>query len=596
MLTRLQVRNFKCLEDATLGLQPVTLLVGPAGAGKTSALQALVLWHAGLRRWGERRPDGRGPEQRPGVTLHRSDIPAIPVPSALMLWHDLRASRVADRDGRSRTENIRLELTVDGLSPQGVPWSCGLEFDYGGEESVYCRPLRVGPGDPPERLPIPAAAGAVRLAYLSPGSRLSTSEPLQSPERIDWLIAAGLAEQVVRNLCHQLARGEDDAGRWESLVGDLYTCFGVELRAPERLEGRGELIMTHREAGGTVLEVCCAGRGLQQAILLLAYIYARPGSVILVDDPGACLEPGLQRRIHRLLTRAAAAQGSQLIVADQTGVLLEEAAGRCAVVAFTGAPGHIDGGGDAALRALREMGLDLYCRTQASDWVLYLERPSDLESLRELAAVLGHEAQEALREPFVHYVGHSPEEAARHFSGLKQIRPDLKGLALFSHLEGPLPDVPGIKFLAWDKGGPADCLRCPGTLLAYARSGLPDDLFGRPETARREEIMRQCIQGAQETAAAADLGTASDSPADRPADGAAGDEAEGNEARSEDAARCDLDAVMAAYHRALDLPNPFSDGDCHKLFRYLPPERMPDELVAGLDAIAALARHAKPVR
>jgi putative ATP-dependent endonuclease of OLD family len=43
MLTRLQVRNFRSLEDVDVPLEPVTALVGPNGAGKTSLLRAIEL-------------------------------------------------------------------------------------------------------------------------------------------------------------------------------------------------------------------------------------------------------------------------------------------------------------------------------------------------------------------------------------------------------------------------------------------------------------------------------------------------------------------------------------------------------------------------
>ena len=40
---------------------------------------------------------------------------------------------------------------------------------------------------------------------------------------------------------------------------------------------RGEIAMTYREQG-TTLDLSSSGRGLQQTLLILAYLYANPGA------------------------------------------------------------------------------------------------------------------------------------------------------------------------------------------------------------------------------------------------------------------------------------------------------------------------------
>ena len=49
MLTRLDLRRFKCFELLKLPLAPLTLLSGPNSSGKSSVLQALVLLHQTMR-------------------------------------------------------------------------------------------------------------------------------------------------------------------------------------------------------------------------------------------------------------------------------------------------------------------------------------------------------------------------------------------------------------------------------------------------------------------------------------------------------------------------------------------------------------------
>ena len=49
MLTRIDLRNFKCFEMLKLPLRPLTLLSGANASGKSSVMQALVLLHQTMR-------------------------------------------------------------------------------------------------------------------------------------------------------------------------------------------------------------------------------------------------------------------------------------------------------------------------------------------------------------------------------------------------------------------------------------------------------------------------------------------------------------------------------------------------------------------
>ena len=129
MLTKLTIRNFKRFDEVEIELGNPVVFIGPNNSGKTSAMQALALWDIGLKRWREKRSGKTAPENRPGVTINRRDLLAIPVPTAELLWRELH-TRDARRDdaGRQRTSNVRIELIVEGVS-KGEAWACGLEFD-----------------------------------------------------------------------------------------------------------------------------------------------------------------------------------------------------------------------------------------------------------------------------------------------------------------------------------------------------------------------------------------------------------------------------------------------------------------------------------
>jgi len=79
MLTHIRIKNFKSLSDINFELGAAVVLIGPNNSGKTTALQALALWHLGLTQWLARRGSKPSPGKRPGVTINRNDLISLPV-------------------------------------------------------------------------------------------------------------------------------------------------------------------------------------------------------------------------------------------------------------------------------------------------------------------------------------------------------------------------------------------------------------------------------------------------------------------------------------------------------------------------------------
>jgi len=55
MITEVKISNFKRFGELTVPLAPTTVLVGPNNGGKTTVLQALMVWQLALHRWASRR-------------------------------------------------------------------------------------------------------------------------------------------------------------------------------------------------------------------------------------------------------------------------------------------------------------------------------------------------------------------------------------------------------------------------------------------------------------------------------------------------------------------------------------------------------------
>jgi hypothetical protein len=405
-------------------------------------------------------------------------------------------------------------------------------------------------------------------------SGLTDREFLKQPGEIGFLIGQGETAQVLRNLCYQLFDRPGDQGSWTEVCLHMQSLFGVQLQPPKLLE-RSEITMAFKDSADCLLDLSSAGRGLQQTLLLLARLYANPKTVLLLDEPDAHLEVLRQRQIYQLLTRVAGRQGSQIIAASHSEVVLNEAANRDMVIAFVGAPHRMDDRGSQVLKALTDIGFDQYYQAEVNGWVLYLEGSTDLAILQSFAATLNHPAAKILERPFVHYLTTNlPQRARNHFVGLQEAKPDLVGFALFDRLEKTIQPGTTLVEAMWQKREIENYLCQESVLIAYARHDQPDDLFGRAESRQREQIMRDCIQeigGALRTLRRM-------------------------EPFSDDIKATDdfLDPLFQLFFGKLQLPNLLRKTDYHVLARLLPEDKIDPEIIAKLDGIVAVAQKARP--
>lgn len=555
-------------------LGQTVVFIGPNNSGKTTALQALALWEVGLRKWIEKRSAKDTPEKRPGVTINRRDLIAVPVPDSNLLWKGKHVRAVTRSNGEQKTANIRLEITVRGAADNS-DWECGFEFDYANQESLYCRPLRLDSDGHSRRMTVPKPAGATQIAFLPPMSGLSATEDRLHDGAINIRIGEGRTAEVLRNLCFQLYSA--DSLRWAELTRQIDALFGVTLHAPEFIKERGQITMSYSEKE-TELDLVSSGRGLQQTLLLLAHLYTHPRSVLLLDEPDAHLEILRQRQIYQILTKTAASQGCQVIAASHSEILLNEAADRDVVVAFVGKPHRIDDRGSQLLKSLRSIGFEQYYQAEQTGWVLYLEGSTDLAILQTFAELLNHRAKDCLVRPFVHYVANAPNKAREHFYGLREAKPDLVGIAIFDRIPDDLREDGPLREENWGQNEIENYFCFRETLMAYADviDGESGPLFEPPQRERQRNAMAKAIEsvgGALRT-----LG--------RP-------DPFGPDVKASDDF---LAPVFQTYFAGLSMRNLMQKTDFHVLARFVPLRLIDQEVIEKLDYIAETASRAHPVQ
>lgn len=591
LLHYLEIENFKRFGDKQrIELDHPAVLIGPNNCGKTSAIQALALWSQAVKTWYDVRKDSTARE-RTATALNRLNIVAVPVQRTRFFWHNTAV--------RSGTKDIPLTITV-AIDFKGAIVNLPMRFRNQGDELVYCTPDESVIGN----LALLKHAAAISVELLYPMSGLETEEPILQPGRIDVLLGQGQTAQVLRNLCLMVSKDTPDD--WTRIVQLMKRLFNVTLSAPQETT-RGAIEMSYKQPGvREALDVSSSGRGFQQMLLIFAYLYSHKRSVLLVDEPDAHLEILRQKQVYVLLRDIASENESQVVMVTHSEVILDEALDNNLTLL-------LDGKTDDLARkpeirnSLKHFGAEHYVKARERGYVLYVEGGTDVDMLRALATQLKHPAAELWDERInSFYVQNNyPDKSLEselerveggfgitprdHFKGLRDLLPDLKGLAILDNDgRGRQSTKEGALTLAyWRRYEAENYFVTPDVLRRYAQAHYADmELFGgqRDEI---EEVLDKLMLEQVFGDVTEDFLTWKQSP-----EGAARIVWE---AKTE---RLKLSVFAEEFFRRLALklsgPMLLKKGELHRLVALVDPKSIPTEVSEKLAMLVTLFQVAKP--
>ena len=310
MLTSLGISGFKCFDRVQLRLAPLTLLAGVNGAGKSSAIQALVLLHQtfACREWGR---------------------------SLLLEGPELALGTVADVLNQvvgARTLRLDLESARSDTGTESVSWS----FEAADRRALAIGLCAVSLDGVEQSLNGP-------IRWLLPEALAAASLTVDVLRRLGWLTAERSGPREVYPL--RDADGHTSVGhRGELAAGLLYwretdevspslcvpevppTLFhqtraqmqrifaGCDFRV-SAIEGASAVTLRFRtDPRSDFQRPQNVGFGLTQVFpIVVALLAARPGDLVLIENPEVHLHPAAQQQLGSLAARAAAS-GVQLVV------------------------------------------------------------------------------------------------------------------------------------------------------------------------------------------------------------------------------------------------------------------------------------------
>ncbi len=301
--------------------------------------------------------------------------------------------------------------------------------------------------------------------------------------------------QTLRNLCLLVFKNAPED--WQKITTWMTRLFSVELGEPLETT-RGSIDLFYRQPDvKEPLDIALAGRGLQQMLLIFAYLYSHRRRVLLIDEPDAHLEILRQKQVYVLLREIAHENESQAILVTHSEVVLEEALDRNLTLLLDGRADDLAAKTDIR-NALKHYGTGHYVRARQRGYVLYVEGRTDLDILLALAKRLGHPAADSWDDRINvfcvqdNFPGPEPQldsEIERveggfgvtpreHFFALREMLPELDGLAILDRDRSERTDTDGggLKIRYWRRYEIENYFITPAVLKQYAKHAYSSDL------------------------------------------------------------------------------------------------------------------------
>lgn len=325
LIKSVKIRYFKKFSDETFDLTDSIILAGPNNSGKTTLIQALVVWNLSLAKWlSERGPEsGSKARKRTGVAITRKDFTAIPLREMNLLWNNRSTALIKEelKGGQKLGTPRTLEIEVEGKNAT-TDWRLRFEYTYRYPDLIHVRPS--------SETPIEAVLEVVKkmqVVHVPPFSGIGAEETRYDEAYQNLLIGQGKPGDILRNLLLEI---HDNKNNWSLLVKDIQEIFGYKLLPPV-YEGRPfinceyqpGLMNRHGERAFPKLDISTAGSGFLQVLMLLGFFYARPASLLLMDEPDAHLHIILQKQVYDRLREIARRRGCQLLIATHSEVLID---------------------------------------------------------------------------------------------------------------------------------------------------------------------------------------------------------------------------------------------------------------------------------
>lgn len=293
MITRVELKKFKQIKEASLPLGPINVLVGGNNSGKSCILQGV---HFGIALAQARQI--ANVNQFPPERLRY-----CPTDDFLDLHNGRRLQEGTSIDFRYETGDgagnnyalVKLQRGRNGVVSAESSGGSLLSTisDPRGFFSIY----------------VPGLAG------------ITIREEYRSDAVLSNGIARGDANLYLRNVLLRIERSASRKARFDAYLERVFPGTRVNTQFQETADLWIRSTVNREGAGTRALDL--VGTGLLQAIQLIAYVSNYEPKVLLLDEPDAHLHPSNQRLLADTLSVIAGSTDTKIILATHSRHLLD---------------------------------------------------------------------------------------------------------------------------------------------------------------------------------------------------------------------------------------------------------------------------------
>lgn len=314
MLEKLRIQRFKNINDISMELDKINVLVGANNSGKSSILQALQFAVSASQttqlidnvKWKDQK-DSKKDIVCPNNRLTTS------VATTQLVYSPLR-----DVNGLSPNGLLKRAIN-DGISiylqEKYTNSSSQIYITSGHHRNISIQIIGKELGEKLQQIEKPFSIFVTGLAGIP------NAEEYKTPAIVRKAAARGDSNNVFRNILLLLSKNED---YWSKFTNDLHSIFPDIHINVDFDPNYDEYINATIQIENNKLPIDAAGTGVLQVIQILSYINIYNPKVLILDEPDSHLHPNNQRSLAHTLVKLADERNLQIIISTHSRHLLDE--------------------------------------------------------------------------------------------------------------------------------------------------------------------------------------------------------------------------------------------------------------------------------
>ncbi len=315
MLKSITIKNFKSIENEEFQFTELDLLVGVNNSGKTTILQAIILWKFCIDFLISQNPNLK---RKNAISLGDTEFFAFPYDRDFSsLWHN------------KSTQNEKSARKPIILHAQWVKndmvHSLSIEITYLSARSITIKPQSDNDWHNFHKQKIENLFP--QIVYVPPSLGIESHETKGDEGYIRSETGRGLPGRIIRNVLLNLSKRGDE--EWKKFTNIIEKWFAIHINKPKYDPAIDRYInityqkIHHQTKKLAVpkLDLIMAGSGFHQILIALGFFYAYKPDIILYDEPDAHLHHNLQRNLIEYLKENKI--NTQFIIATHSEIFID---------------------------------------------------------------------------------------------------------------------------------------------------------------------------------------------------------------------------------------------------------------------------------